>query len=103
MAALAILLLPTVAFAASPWTTQTTYGGKVMGKLDFGFKNALGGWTEIITQPKNHHKGAKDLLMGVGQGLANAVVYTVGGVLHLVTFPITNLDVPLPGNGVNLS
>ncbi len=38
-----VMLIPAVAFAASPWTEQTPYMGKLKGKLDFGFKNFLGG------------------------------------------------------------
>ena len=36
------------------------------------------------------------------KGVSDFVTNTVGGVLHLVTFPITGLDVPLPDNGVQL-
>ena len=96
-----LLLGPTVCFAGSPWTEKTTYWDKTVGKLDFGMKNLLGGWTELFTEPMHHHKDAGDVFVGLGTGLYKSVVYTVGGALHVVTFPIP-LDVPLPDNGVNL-
>ena len=82
----------------SPWTSENTWADKTIGKLDFGFKNFLGGWTELITETKDHD----NKLEGFGVGLWNTVVYTVGGVLHLATFPVP-VDVPLPDGGVELS
>lgn len=98
---LAVLAVPTAGWAASPWTEGQTYGDKVKGKLDFGVKNLLGGWTELITQPLNAQKNGKNILEATFNGLANGIIYTAGGALHLVTFPISNLDVPLPNNGVS--
>ena len=97
-----VLSLSTVAFAASPWTEQKTYKDKAFYKLDFGIKNLFGGWTEIVTQPWNHHANPGETAESIARGIYNAVVYTVGGALHIVTFPITNLDVPLPNNGVSM-
>ncbi len=97
---LAVLCLTSsVAWAASPWTQETTYSGKLKGKLDFGFKNALAGWTEILTEPAKD-KEWKNLGNGLVVGITNGVADTLGGLLHLATFPITNLDIPLPENGV---
>ena len=87
---------------SSPWTQETTYGGKVTGKLDFGIKNVLGGWTQMITQPKKFHKEGKCACQGLGKGIGYFIVDTVGGALHLVTFPIP-FDIPLPEGGVDLS
>ena len=95
---LVVLLLSTTAYAASPWTEKTTYKDKVLGKLEFGVKNTLGGWTELISRPIK----AKNKFVGVAEGLGNAVVYTLGGILHLITFPIPQIDIPLPNNGVSL-
>ena len=94
------------AWAASPWTTKSTYSEKMMGKLGFGLKNTLLGFTEIIKQPIVDYKGAEhnklgNGVLGLGKGLVNGVVYTVGGVLHLVTFPLTMVDIPLPHDGVH--
>ncbi|MCB9799493.1 MAG: hypothetical protein H6757_01890 [Candidatus Omnitrophica bacterium] len=102
MAILAVMLmLSSSAFAASPWTEADTYGGKVTQKLEFGVKNFLGGWTEIFRAPCCPCPMMKDAcpLVKLGKGVVNSVVYTVGGALHLATFPIP-VDIPLPHNGV---
>lgn len=105
MAAL-LLSLSSIAHAASPWTEGKTYKDKVIGKLDFGFKNALGGWTALFTEPVKEDPNCKCKLQstakGLGRGIAYAVVDTVGGILHILTFPFPQIDVPLPNNGVNL-
>ena len=98
---LGCFVISSMAYAASPWTQETTYGAKLRGKLDFGFKNAFAGWTEIYTEPKEFHDQGKCAIKGFGTGLVNAVADTLGGILHIATFPITNLDVPLPENGVH--
>ena len=89
------------AFAASPWTTEKTYIDKTAKKLEFGLKNALLGWTEIGTEAVEHQNDGKNAFQGIGVGLGEAIIYTVGGVLHVATFPIP-LDIPLPENGVQL-
>jgi hypothetical protein len=99
---LVLLVTPSLVFAGSPWTSDTSYGAKASDKLDFGMKNLLGGWTSIFTEPWNYHKEGKNAFVGAGAGLLNAVVYTVGGALHVITFPVTALDIPLPKNGVPL-
>lgn len=96
----AILFACGSAFAASPWMEKTTYKDKVFGKLDFAVKNILGGWTEIFRQPIKYNKDGKSVAEGAFMGLYYAVADTIGGALHLVTFPIVALDVPLPNNGV---
>ena len=96
----AILLAATSAFAASPWTEKTTYKEKLLGKLDFGFKNFVGGWTDIVRQPIKYNKDGKSAAEGFFVGVYQAIANTAGGALHLVTFPITQVDVPLPNNGV---
>ena len=100
---LAVWCLQGVAFAASPWTQETTYGGKVRGKLDFGFKNTLAGWTELVTESRDAYNNKTNIFTGIGRGIVNSAAYTAGGILHLATFPLTNLDVPLPDNGVSFS
>ena len=88
------------AFAASPWTSGATYKDKVLGKLDFAVKNVLGGWTELINRPIKYHKDGKNVSEGVLMGVYYAIADTVGGALHLITFPIPAIDVPLPNDGV---
>ncbi len=96
----AVFAMPAAAFAGSPWTEKTTYGEKTTGKLEFGFKNLLGGWTMMFSEPTRYHRDHKNVFMGAVAGLGLAVVDTVGGAVHLVTFPIP-VDVPLPNNGVS--
>ena len=101
------LLLGGVAQAASPWAAETTYKGKVIGKLDYGFKNTLGGWTEIFTETSEGDPNCKCQIAGAAKGLGRGLVYgvadTVGGLLHLITFPFPQIDVPLPEGGVTLT
>ena len=101
--AVGVLATPTMAFAEpSPWTTKTTYTDKAVGKLEFGFKNIFAGWTEILTEPKEAYDAKTNVFRGVGEGLWNGLADTVGGILHLATFPITQLDVPLPEGGTTI-
>lgn len=97
------MLAPAMAFAGSPWTEKATYNEKAVGKLEFGMKNLLGGWTEILTEPVaaiDAKEGVAKIAVAVGRGFVNAAIYMTGGALHLATFPITSLDVPIPNNGV---
>jgi hypothetical protein len=91
----------TVAFAASPWMDETTYTAKSGAKLGFGLKNVVLGWTELLTKPVDYHAEGKNVFEGIGAGLANTAVYTVGGVFHAGTFFVP-VDLPLPNNGVQL-
>lgn len=114
--ALAVLAAPGVAFAgdgshcgkcsldfkASPWTSKATWGEQAVGKLEFGIKNIFTGWTEVFTEPMDAYKNHTCVVKGFFHGVANAVLDTAGGVLHLATFPITQLDVPLPQGGSSL-
>ena len=87
-------------FKASPWTEKTAYADKTTGKLEFGLKNLLGGWTAIFSTPTKFQNEGKNVLLGTGKGLVKGIFYTVGGALHTVTFPIP-IDVPLPEGGVS--
>ena len=100
---LAVMLVPAVALAASPWTEQATTTDKIFHKLDFGVKNLLAGWTEIFTVPWNAHKNGGSVAKGIGEGLWNALLFTGGGALHTVTFLLPQVDIPLKNNGVQLS
>ena len=95
--------LPALGLAASPWTQETTYQGKMMGKLGYGLKNLLLGWTEIISHPvKELQEGNKleGFGRGLGTGVFHAIADTGGGAIQVITFPFTNFDVPLPEDGV---
>ena len=95
------MLLAPLAFAASPWTEEKTYGEKTVGKLGFGLTNTVLGWTKLISTPNDYSSAGKNVWQGVGQGLMDAAVTTVLGAVQLVTFPIP-ADVPIP-SAVNLS
>lgn len=99
---LALVAAPTAAFAASPWAQEASYAGKATGKLVYGLKNGLLGWTEIFSEPAEAIQGGGNFFVGVGEGLFNAVGQTVGGALHLGTFFIPQIDVPLPEGGTQL-
>ena len=83
-------------FKASPWTTKTGCVDKAVGKLGFGLKNLILGWTELFTEPYQQKS-----LAGAGEGLFNTVADTVGGALHVVTFFLP-IDVKLPQGGVDI-
>jgi len=95
------MLLAPLAFAASPWTEEKTYGEKTVGKLGYGLTNTVLGWTKIISTPNDYSSAGKNVWQGVGQGLMDAAVTTVLGAVQLVTFPIP-ADIPIP-SPVNLS
>jgi len=100
-----ILGMPAVGLAASPWTEADTYGDKISGKLQFGLKNTLLGWTDLFFEPIRASKKCEScdsVWTGVGKGLTDAIVNEVGGAIHLVTFPLV-VDVPLPDDGVQFA
>ena len=98
---LIMIALPSMVFASSPWVGQSPYGKTAIDKLSFGLKNTTGGWTELLRRPFDKGFDGKGMLLGLGQGIYNTVTYTVGGAMHLGTFPITSLDIPIPDNGVS--
>ena len=90
-----------VAFDASPWTEEKTYGEKTIGKLGYGLTNTVLGWTKLFSTPADYSSEGKNVWQGVGQGLMDMVVTTGLGALQLVTFPIP-ADIPIP-SAVNIS
>ena len=99
---IALVAAPLAASAASPWADEATYGAQVGGKLKYGLKNTLLGWTSLIRTPVESVQSGENILVGIGRGVWNGVGQTVGGVLHLVTFPLPQIDVPLPEGGTDL-
>ena len=89
-------------YTASPWTSESGWSSRAVGKLGFGAKNLLLGWTELFTEPKEAMDEGGNFFAGLGHGVVNALADTLGGAVHLVTFPITGLDAPLPEGGVAL-
>lgn len=86
----------------SAWTQEAGYRARAKGKLLFGAKNALLGFMELYNEPRDAKREGRKLMVGIGHGLRNMVGDTVGGLLHLVTFPITAVDVTLPEGGTDL-
>ena len=102
-----LLASPTLALAGgmsagSSWAQETGYVNQAKGKLVYGVKNVLLGWTELFTQPYEDAQNGENVLLGIGKGVWNAVGQTIGGALHLVTFPIPAIDVPLPEGGTHV-
>jgi hypothetical protein len=100
--AVALLAAPMSASAASPWADGATWGEKATGKLKYGLTNTLLGWTSLFRTPSEEMQAGENFFVGVGHGLWNGVGQTVGGILHLVTFPLTTIDIPLPQGGTDI-
>ncbi len=94
------MILAPMAFAASPWTEEKTYGEKAVGKLGYGLTNTILGWTKLFSTPNEYSNEGKNVWSGVGQGMIDAGVTTVLGAVQLVTFAIP-ADIPIPSD-VNL-
>jgi len=84
----------------SPWAREHGWANQARGKFMFGAKNTLLGWTELFTEPYEAAKSGRNVAGGIGRGLWNGVADTAGGAAHLVTFPIPQVDLPLPEGGV---
>ena len=100
--ALGLLVAPVLASAASPWADGATWGEQAGGKLKYGLTNTLLGWTSLFREPVQASQAGENLFVGIGRGLWNGVGQTVGGILHLVTFPIPQIDIPLPEGGTDI-
>jgi len=75
--------------------------------LFFGLKNVLLGWTEPFTEAykaAGQSKRGRVVQGAIGfcEGIGNGVIDTIGGAQHVLTFPLTRVDIPLPENGVQL-
>jgi len=81
---------------ASPWVDEGVWKAKAAGKLLYGGKNLLLGWTELITEPDESMWGGTSVTAGIFRGVWNAVGQTLGGAAQVLTFPYTSLDIPLP-------
>ena len=103
---LSVVLLgaPISAAAASSWAWAegATYSEQAVGKLKFGATNTLLGWTSLFRTPMQSSRNGENIFVGIGKGVWNAVGQTVLGAAHLITFPITVIDVPLPEGGTDI-
>ena len=89
-------------YTPSPWTTEEGYLRQSGGKFVFGAKNALLGVTELYTAPRDAMQHGEKVAVGIGRGFVNMLGDMVGGVIHIATFPITAVDVPLPQGGTKI-
>lgn len=85
-------------YPASTWTQTEPYTEKIGHKLGYGFLNFATGWTALFFEPYRHN----NLTSGLADGIVKTVVYSFGGAVHMLTFPIP-VDVPLPAGGVSFS
>ncbi len=99
---LALLCAPVMASAASPWADEASYGDKSVAKLKYGLTNALLGWTSLVRVPMKSSQAGENIFVGLGRGVWDAVGQTIGGVAHAITFPIPQIDIPLPEGGTDV-
>ena len=83
--------------AASPWAEKKGYGARTAGKLGFGLKNTLLGWMTPWAEAKNPKY--PNTWAGYSAGVGEALVYTAGGLVQLVTFFVP-VDFPDMGYGL---
>ncbi len=102
MVGVVLLAAPVNAFAASTWAEEMTYGSKVGAKLKYGLTNTFLGWTELFTEPYEATQYGENFFIGLGRGLWNGVGDTVLGAAHAITFPIPQIDLPLPEGGTDV-
>ncbi len=102
-----LLFITSAVYAAdpSPWTKETTYGSKAWAKFKYGLSNLGFGWTEILSRPFDSVQSGSvyDMVMGLPYGLWNGLGDTLGGAAHLLTAPVTSLDIPLPDGGIDMA
>ena len=89
-------------YTPSSWTSEASYMEQSKHKLVFGGKNVLLGWMELYNEPRDAVRDHRGFVKGMGAGLVNMLGDMVGGAAHLITFPITALDVPLPDGGTDV-
>lgn len=89
-------------YTPSPWTNEVGWSSRALGKLGFGVKNVLLGWTDLFIEPQEELQAGGNFFKGLGTGIKDTIGNELGGVLHVLTFPITAVDVPLPEGGTQL-
>ncbi len=80
----------------SPWIDKTPYVEKTIHKLGFGTLNAITGWTALLFEPVRQ----ENKFTGIYKGAWRTITNTVGGALHIATFPFP-FDIPLTDGGVS--
>lgn len=89
-------------YTPSPWTSEVGWSNRAIGKLGFGVKNLLLGWADLFTETKEAMDAGENFFVGLGRGVKDGIENELGGAAHIVTFPITGLDAPLPEGGTQL-
>lgn len=89
-------------YTPSPWTNEVGYGKQACGKLAFGAKNLLFGWTDLYVEPQEANAEGRGVWNGVGAGVKDALENTLGGAVHVVTFILPQVDAPLPEGGTHI-
>ena len=89
-------------YTASPWTHEVGWSNRALHKLGFGATNLLLGWTDLFTEPKEATQAGETFIRGLGYGLKDALENELGGAVHVVTFPFTGIDAPLPEGGTQI-
>ncbi len=70
-------------------------------KLGTGVVNVLAGWNDLFEEPVAAWENDENILKGIGKGITDAFANTAGGLLRILTFPFTRLNIPLPDDGVS--
>jgi hypothetical protein len=89
-------------YTPGPWTQEAGYSKQAVGKLGFGLKNLLLGWTDLLIEPKEAADAGGNVVKGIGIGVKDAVENTLGGAVNAVTFFLPQVDVTLPEGGTQL-
>lgn len=97
-----LIVLSVVLAPASAFAQEGSYADTVSAKLQGGLTNTLLGWSKIVSVPYDYQQAKKNPWAGVGKGLVDGLVCTVGGAFNLVTFPIPG-EFTLPDGGVSLN
>ncbi len=93
------LLLAPSSFAESPWVKNDSVFEKMTGKLGYGLKNSLLGWTSMFIEAAQPQY--KTEWNGFCVGVARGIFYTGSGLIQLATFPIP-VDFPDLGPGIHI-
>lgn len=88
-------------YVPSPWTAEYGHYNRAMGKFGYGLKNLCFGWLDLLLEPTEAASNDVSLVRGIGYGVKDSAQNMFGGFVHLMTFPITRLDLMLPEDGVH--
>ena len=98
-----IRLTLTKEYVPSPWMTEYDPTNRAMKKFGYGLSNTLFGWLDLFLEPLEAVSDGHGLWRGLGYGVKDAVQNEFGGMGHLLTFPITRLDLTIPEDGIDVT